>query len=237
MAGTMKVLLIPLSSVASPIFSPSGSRFTAAGGSVSQRNSSSLRMASRPEEFNAAKFPPAPEKKWSEKKNKKNFERGLMLESTTISKGRSPRLQDHHPHFPVLTFQKYPSSLTAQRSLGARFLKISSNPWHFYPQVARRDGAAVWQRRTTTGRRQSIVSHEASKSSLCPCRSSFSFANSFPPSLRLSVFPAALIGGWDALRMCAPPTQPIKSWQEPPQSTKHNTNPGGDLWQDDITKS
>lgn len=64
--------------------SPYPSRFSAAGGSVSLRNSSWLRMTSRPEEFNAAKFPLL-------RKKRKNFERGLVGgRARRIGIGKSP---------------------------------------------------------------------------------------------------------------------------------------------------
>lgn len=44
------------------------------------------------------------------KRGGKNFERGLMFGARLSPKG-APRLQEHHPHFPVLLLQQYPSRL------------------------------------------------------------------------------------------------------------------------------
>lgn len=166
---------VRLSSAASPIVSVSGSRYTAAGGSVSQR-----------------KIPPDcgwhPVQRNSMQQNfpllllllleKKTLSVAWLLESTTSS----PRLHKHHPHFNII----YP--LTAQRSLAAAgFLKISSIPWHYSPQVVRHNGAAVRQRSRATAQQQRTLSHMNYRRCLCPCWSSPSFLTVFlSPSLDLS---------------------------------------------------
>lgn len=164
-------------------------------------------MTFRPEEFNAANFPSSPKKKF-----KKNFARGLMLVSTTSWIPKRCTSVTWAPSWSSLLCPYvsviYPTTttkkpLTAQRSLVAGFLKISSIPWQDHPHVARHNGAAVRQRRLRSRTEKDSFTRTRWRACLCPYCSPFSFPTVFQPSPPLSpsprrllcAFPAALIGG------------------------------------------
>lgn len=170
----MKVRLIPLSSAASPIVSLWGTRcFTAAAGGSVCRSSSWLRITSRPEEFNAPKFP-------SPKKTEKN-QRGKKKPTTLAWFLRARRAGNETA--PLGSYELHPQryvSVIARRSLVAGFLKISSIPWHYYPPVSRHNGAAVWHGRSARARHHGALPRSHRVGCWCSCRSPSSSFFPFP---------------------------------------------------------